>query len=208
MILLEAFVIVGTIATAASGALLGVRKQLDFFGVLMLSLTTAIGGGVLRDVLIGNTPPVAFREPIYMTISTITAIGVLVFYKFFLRWENILLFFDAIGLGAFTAIGANIALQQSNPSPFIAVTLGVVTGIGGGIIRDIFVQEIPLVFRKEIYALASIAGALVLVYARNLFSGGISVLICFIVTLVIRLLSIYYNLNLPVRKGNSKQLNQ
>lgn len=198
MVLLNIFLFVGIIAAAISGALLGVKKQLDFFGIIVLGVATALGGGVLRDILIGFTPPVAFRQPVYTLVSAGAAILVMFFPKKFSGRKNIIMYFDAIGLGVFTAVGADIALQQSVSSIFIGVTVGVITGVGGGIIRDIFAQEIPLIFKKEVYATASIAGALALAYTRHFAGGMIPLYVCFVTTVVIRLTALYFGIHQPV----------
>lgn len=170
---------------------------MDFFGIIVLGISTALGGGILRDILIGNLPPVALREPLHMGLSAAAAILVMFFPKRFARPASLLLFFDAVGLAVFTAVGTRIAMDQVVTSTFIAVTVGVITGVGGGILRDLFAQEIPLVFRKEIYATASIIGALGLVYSRPYFGSGsmAPLYICFGVTLLVRLLTLYFGIN-------------
>jgi len=198
MIVLDVFGIIGTIAFAVSGALLGIQKKLDIFGVLMLSVTTAVGGGILRDVLIGNTPPLAFRDPTFVLISIVSAIAVCVVYRHMNKFNNIIQIWDAIGLGAFTAAGANMAIQYELNTLFIMIVLGATTGIGGGVIRDLFAQEIPFVFRKEIYAVASIAGAACLYYTQSVLPGTAPMYLCFFVTVVIRILSVKYDIHLPV----------
>ncbi len=201
MLLLNIFLFVGIIAAAISGALLGVRKQLDFFGIIVLAIATALGGGIMRDILIGYTPPVAFRQPVYILVGAAAALLVMFFPGKFSRWPNAILFFDAIGLGVFTAVGANIALQQNVSSTFIAITIGVITGAGGGVVRDLFAQEIPLIFKKEVYATASAIGAITLVYARDFWPGMIPLYICFGTTLSIRLIALYFGIHRPARIG-------
>ncbi len=195
--ILEVFIYIGIIAAAISGALLGTRKKMDFFGIIVLGISTALGGGMIRDILIGAFPPIALRQPIYTVISIIAAVLVMFFPKKFSDRTNFILFFDAIGLGVFTAVGVNIALEQTVTSTFIAVTIGVISGIGGGIVRDIFAQEIPLIFRSEIYATASIAGAVAQVYSRHFIGGMIPLYICFVTTVVIRLIALYFGIHQP-----------
>ena len=149
MFLFTIFELSGIVAFACAGALLGVKKGLDFFGVIMLSVTTALGGGIVRDIIIGNTPPVSFQKPIFFIISAVSAVAVIALYNILNRLHNIILIVDAIGLGVFTAIGASIAIKHGIEAPFIVVSLGLITGIGGSIIRDVFVKEIPYVFRKR-----------------------------------------------------------
>jgi uncharacterized membrane protein YeiH len=198
MLLINFFEYAGTAAFAISGALLGCKKQLDYFGIIVLAILTAIGGGLIRDVFIGNCPPNALLHPIYINISIIAAIVTILFHHKFSYLGNIILLFDALGLGAFTALGSNMALQHQMMQPLIVITLGFLTGVGGGIIRDICANEIPLVFQKEIYALASIVGALIFYYAHLFLAGIHPLYICFAVTFIVRLLAIIYSLHLPV----------
>lgn len=198
MTLLDFFVIIGTVASAISGALMGVRKHLDFFGIIVLGITTALGGGIIRDISLGITPPKALLDPKLILFSVAATGLVMSFPKKFTREAEKIAIFDAIGLAAYTAVGANIALHQATTSTFLVVAIGVITGVGGGIIRDMFVQEIPLVFKKEIYATASILGALSLILAQWLLGGIAPLYIAFFVTLALRLGSIYLDLHLPV----------
>lgn len=204
MILLNLFIFIGIIASAISGALLGVRKQFDFFGIIVLGIATALGGGIIRDILIGYTPPVAFRQPVYVFAATVAALTVMFFHRKFVSRSNAILFFDAIGLAVFTAVGSNIALQQEISSTFIAVTIGVITGVGGGILRDMLAQEIPLIFKKEVYATASAAGALALAYSRHFLEGMTPLYICFSVTLAIRMAAVYFGIHTPGQGGKEK----
>ena len=197
MFLFTVFELSGIVAFALSGALLGMKKGLDFFGVIMLSVTTALGGGIVRDIIIGNTPPVSFQKPIYFVISAISAVVVLILYEKLYRLQNIIVIVDAIGLGVFTAIGANIAVQHGIEAPFIVVSLAMTTGIGGSIIRDVFVKEVPYVFRKEVYAVASIIGGIIFVNARHFFDGNMPLYLSAAVTIIIRLIAIYLHIDLP-----------
>lgn len=201
MLLLSIFEIIGTVAFAISGALIGVSKQLDIFGVIILSITTAVGGGIFRDILIGEIPPVSFRNPMFCLISMVAALVTCYFYKKIIHFKNIILICDAIGLGVFTALGANAAFSSNMDKPFIVISMGVITGIGGGILRDVFVKDIPFVFKKEIYAVASILGALSMYFVYTYFSHFISLYVCFFVTFTIRIVSIKHKLNLPKAKG-------
>lgn len=163
----------------------------------MLSATTAVGGGIIRDTLIGNTPPMAFRDPSFAVISIISAIAVCIAYNKISRFKNTIQFFDAIGLGAFTATGASLAMHNNLNTLFIMVVLGFTTGVGGGVLRDIFVKEIPYVFRKEVYAVASIIGAAGLYLIQPFMPENFSLYFCFLVTAGIRLICIKYDLHLP-----------
>lgn len=205
MILINILEIIGTIAFAISGALIGTKKELDLFGVVFLAITTSVGGGVFRDVIIGNTPPVAFVKPLYCIISIGSGVAVFIFYKKIITLRNIILITDAIGLGVFTAIGSNTALTYDFNKPFIVIAMGLITGVGGGILRDVFVKDIPFVFRKEIYAVASILGALVLYFSYNYVPNVAALYICFIVTFIIRVLAIIFKLNLPVLRMSEEE---
>lgn len=197
MIVWNTFEIIGTIAFAISGALIGIEKKLDIFGVIMLSVTTAVGGGIIRDTFIGNTPPLSFRDPSFTIISIISALAVCLAYSKISKFKNTILFFDAIGLGAFTATGASLAVQHNLNTLFIMIVLGLATGVGGGVLRDIFVQEIPYVFRKEVYAVASIIGGATFYYAQPFMTGNLPLYFCFVLTVGIRLYCIKFNINLP-----------
>ncbi len=152
--------VIGTVAFAVSGALTAVRKKLDIFGIVMLGFTTALGGGIIRDVLLGVIPPMAFRNPFYALLAVATSI--LMFFplirKYAARAEKYLLIMDTIGLAVFTVIGVRAGMMYENI--FLAMFVGMLTGVGGGVLRDLFVNEKPYIFVKHFYACASIVGAL------------------------------------------------
>ncbi len=161
------FEMIGAVAFAVSGAALGIRKGMDLFGVAMMGMTTAVGGGILRDVMLGQTPPVALRDPMQALVAI--AVSVLVFYIWRRKAdihnkyaEAVLLVADSIGLGIFSAHGAAIAIQAGcGTNWFLVLFLGTVTGVGGGVLRDVCCMERPYIFTKHIYACASLAGAAV-----------------------------------------------
>lgn len=159
--------LLGTFVFAISGALSGVRKRLDLFGVLVLSCVAATTGGILRDVIIGATPPSALDDWRYPTVSILA--GILTFYRCTAvdKLRAPLLYFDAAGLGLFCAAGTTKALAFGL-SPWAAVVLGMLTGIGGGIARDVLMSEVPAVFQGDIYALAALAGATLVVVGSEL----------------------------------------
>ncbi|MBP2652315.1 MAG: hypothetical protein H6Q74_3140 [Firmicutes bacterium] len=196
--------IVGVIAFAVSGALTGIQKKLDIFGVLVLAITTAVGGGILRDVIIGNTPPLTFRDPTFFMISLVTTIGVCFTYRWLDKFKYTIQIFDAIGLGAFTATSANLAIQYNLNTLFIVTMVAVITGIGGGVMRDLFVKEIPYVFRQEIYAIATIVGAVAFYYSQFYFTGSMPLYLCFGLTTGLRLCGIKYCWNFPVLGSHLK----
>ena len=198
MDVLNLFAVIGTIAFAAAGALVGIQKQLDVFGVFMLALCTAVGGGIIRDVCIGITPPTAVVYPMFTIISLVTALIACFGYQWLTKFNKVLLVCDAIGLGAFTAAGANMAFIYEYNRLFMTVMMAVLSGVGGGIIRDVFVGHIPFVFQKEVYAVASIIGAICFFYTKPLLAGNGSMYLCFVVTVGIRMISMHYNINLPI----------
>ncbi len=147
----------GTAAFAISGALAALNKRLDVFGVLVLAFVTAIGGGTIRDIMIGTTPVAWMQDRQAITVIVTAYIITLVFRKYLLRLPRTLAIFDAIGLGFATVVGLQRGLEVGL-GPFVCIALGMVTGCFGGVIRDVLLNEIPLVFRKDIYASASLAG--------------------------------------------------
>lgn len=200
MTLIQAFVYLGTIAFGVSGALLGIRKQLDLFGVLLLCLTTALGGGVIRDIMIGNIPPVNLVDPQYFLVSIAAGLMTILFYDKITQLTHSIMLFDAIGLGVFTAVGANTALSHDYHQPFLVIAMGLVTGIGGGVMRDVFAKEIPFVFRKEIYGIASIAGSITLLLTYDFIPPVLSLYLCLITTFIVRVMAVKLEWNVPVIK--------
>lgn len=180
--------LIGTLAFAVSGALVAIEKELDYYGITFFAIITAVGGGIIRDMMINEPMPAALANPVYVLVSIAAAAAVIGFYRYIVPYTNVLLIFDAIGLGAFTAIGAEVAVSNGLNLPFVIITLALLTGTGGGILRDVFAQEIPLVFRKEIYAVASIIGAVCFIIIDR-YSGNhtIALYSCFAITLGIRL---------------------
>jgi uncharacterized membrane protein YeiH len=159
--------LVGTFVFALSGALVGVRHRLDLFGVLVLSFVAANGGGVMRDTMIGATPPAALQDWRYVAISI--AAGLLTFWRAgaIERWRNPVQSLDAVGLGVFAVAGA-LKAQAFGLGPVGAMLLGMLTGIGGGMLRDVLVAQVPTVLKAELYAIAALAGAGVVVLGTAL----------------------------------------
>jgi uncharacterized membrane protein YeiH len=147
----------GTAAFAISGALAALNKRLDVFGVLVLTFATAVGGGTVRDIMIGNTPVAWMKDQQAVSVVFGSYLLTLVFRRYLLRLPRILSIFDAVGLGFATVVGLQRGLE-AGLSPSVCVALGMVTGCFGGVLRDVLLNEIPLVFRKDIYASASLAG--------------------------------------------------
>ena len=205
---MELFILVielaGTMAFAASGAMTGMKKNMDIFGICILALTTAVGGGVIRDLILGNTPPNTFRNPVYATVAIITALVLFLPWvrRFLMRDQRLydlsMLILDTAGLGIFTVVGMRIA-YATTPSPtlFLLVFVGVITGVGGGVIRDMMAGDTPYIFVKHIYACASLAGALVCAALWNGAGEMAAMAVGMTVVIVIRLLSAHYRWNLP-----------
>lgn len=159
--------LVGTFVFALSGALVGVRQRLDLFGVLVLSFVAACGGGLMRDAMIGATPPAALQDWRYVAISV--AAGLLTFWRAAAieRWRNPVQQMDALGLGVFAVAGA-LKAQAFGLGPVGAMLLGMLTGVGGGMLRDVLVAQVPAVLKAELYAVAALAGAGVVVLGSAL----------------------------------------
>jgi uncharacterized membrane protein YeiH len=200
--------LIGTFVFALSGAVIGVKRRLDIFGVLVLSFAAASAGGITRDLLIGSVPPSAIRDWRYVAASVLG--GLLIFIWFprsqrSSRVRNFVLLFDAAGLGLFAVTGTQKALGYGL-NPVMAALLGMLTGIGGGMMRDVLVAEIPNVLRSDLYAVAALAGAVVVVIGHQFdiaptlvaVSGA---LICF----GLRLLAIRRRWQLPVAHAASEE---
>ena len=199
--------LIGTVAFAASGAMIGLKKEMDVFGVCILGLTTAVGGGILRDLVLGLTPPMAFRDP------TAALVALVVSAVFFLRraravlersprlYDLLLFWMDSVGLGAFTVVGVQIAMDYAGqPTLFLLVFVGVVTGVGGGVLRDLMAQQVPYIFVKHVYACASLAGA-VLCAGLWGWTGRVSAMLAGLGAVVlIRWLAAHFRWNLPRAK--------
>jgi len=189
--------LVGTAAFAASGAWVGVRKHMDMFGVLVLGAVTAVGGGTLRDLLLGDIPPFSLKDESYIYIAIAVSLVVFVNRERFKRFEKPLLYFDAIGLGTFVVIGTQKALDF-HITLLGAVLMGVMTGTAGGIMRDVLANQVPLILRREIYASACIAGGTLLVVLEQLGTDRpAAALLAAGTVIVVRLLAIHYDWSLP-----------
>lgn len=197
MFLLSYFEIIGTIAFAISGAVTGIEKKLDIFGITILAIITSVGGGVFRDIMIGNTPPTAFVDPTSSVVSIFTAFVVFFFYEKMKKFKIIIMISDALGLGVFTAIGCRTAMIHGASNAFLVITMGLSTGVGGGMVRDILVKNVPFVLSREVYAIASIIGAFAFYSFYGYLPEMISLYLCCGITFIIRILSVIYKINLP-----------
>lgn len=198
-VLLGTLFTLGITVEAMTGALAAGRHKMDLFGVMFIALVTAIGGGSIRDVLLGHYPLTWVKTPEFIVLICVTAILTTKIPKKLFRFEKLFLSLDALGLVVFTIIGAKVALSMGYGF-VIAITAGCITGIFGGILRDIFCNQIPLVFQKELYAGVSIIAAslyYVLVEVVQFDKLG-SVLVVLLVGTIMRLFAIRYRLDLPI----------
>jgi len=207
--------ILGTIAFAISGAMIGIDRELDLFGVIFMGCVTACGGGILRDMILGQTPPQSFINAVYLTSSAISATLVFLFTwrrhkrlsslqgkNAALNFDNILNVIDAAGLGIFSVIGVQNTINAGyGDNAFFCVFLGACTGVGGGMLRDMMSNATPAIFRKHIYALASIIGALVYYYLMPL-SRGAAIVVTVILVIILRVLASHYRWSLPKLKAD------
>lgn len=194
----------GTFVFALSGAMAGVKRKLDLFGVLVLSFVAANTGGIIRDILIGATPPGAISDWRYLGVSL--AAGIITFYfssAIIQRWNPVLLF-DAAGLALFAVSGAHKALVYGL-NPVMATLLGMLTGIGGGMARDVLLAEIPTVLRSDLYAVAALVGAAVVVIANMLqLPSGVAALVGAVLCFGLRVLAIRNGWQLPVARADRR----
>lgn len=192
---------IGTFAFAISGIRLASGKNIDLFGAFMVGMLTAVGGGTIRDLLLGITP-FWLTTSSYVIITTISLMIVIVFRKYLVKLNETVFLFDAIGLGFFTVVGMEKALALNFPF-WVAITMGVVTGSFGGLLRDICINEIPLIFRKDIYAMACVVGGLVYGALNLLGVNSIAVESITVLTVIAaRLIAVKYHISLPILKGH------
>ncbi|MGN0316494.1 MAG: trimeric intracellular cation channel family protein [Lachnospira sp.] len=199
--------ILGTIAFSVSGAIEAMKKNMDLLGVLVLGLVTAVGGGILRDMIMGELPPAAFRNPRNVIIAIVAAflafiVGAVASKKKKSShkniWNQILLISDAVGLGAFTILGIRCVHEQYGyNNPALLLFVGVITGVGGGLIRDIFAGNVPYIFRKHIYATASLAGAAAYLCLEKTGYIDLATAISLLIVLLVRLFAARFQWNLP-----------
>ncbi|MFZ2290271.1 MAG: trimeric intracellular cation channel family protein [Halopseudomonas yangmingensis] len=188
----------GVAVFAITGALMAGRKSMDLFGVLVIALITALGGGTLRDAILDRNPVSWIGNDLYILVATLAALGTVLWVRFTRPiHETGLLVADALGLAVFSVMGTQIAMQYEVPIS-AAVIMGVMTGVAGGVMRDIICNEIPLIFQQEIYATACIAGSLTWIGLSQLHTpSDLDVLVAMAVVLVIRLAAIRWKLALP-----------
>lgn len=195
--------LIGIVAFSVSGAVSAFRKHMDLFGIIILGACTALGGGTLRDIMLGITPPAMFKNPVYAAVAALASLAVFIPQVRRLiggnrAYEIVMLVMDSLGLGVFTVVGIQTALEKNGDyAPFLLVCVGVLTGVGGGVLRDVLTGERPYVFVKHFYACASLIGAVLCVFFRKYtgltaasFVGGSAVV-------ALRLLAAVFRWKLP-----------
>ena len=164
--------LIGIVAFSVSGAVSAFRKHMDLFGIIILGACTALGGGALRDIMLGITPPAMFKNPVYAAVAALASLAVFIPQVRRLiggnrAYEIVMLVMDSLGLGVFTVVGIQTALEKNGDyAPFLLVCVGVLTGVGGGVLRDVLAGERPYVFVKHFYACASLIGAVLCVFQK------------------------------------------
>ena len=195
--------LIGTVAFAVSGAAVGIRKEMDIFGVCILGSATAVGGGILRDLMLGLTPPMAFRDPVWLIVGLVTS--VLVFVPALRRpavrnkraSDLVMLVSDAVGMGVFAATAILLAQRSGQHSVWLMAFVAMLTGTGGGVLRDVLAGEVPGVFRRHVYVSAVIAGAALFLLIQPLLPEAAAVLVSVAATVTLRCLAAHYRWNLP-----------
>lgn len=195
--LFSTFDILGTISFAISGALAAMTRKLDLFGIFIIAFVTATGGGTVRDILIGNNPVMWMENTFYIYLICIVTFLAIVFRRKINHLKTSLFLFDTIGLGVFTITGVEAGIENGL-DPIISIALGAITGTFGGVIRDILCNEIPVIFRKEIYATACIIGALGYVILYDLgVNNDVIYVVTSLIVISIRLVVVKFKIALP-----------
>lgn len=199
--------LIGTVAFASSGAMIAIEKKMDIFGVNVLGATTAVGGGIMRDIILGLTPPEAFSHPVYVLVAALTStiLFVIAYAKptaFESRvktdyYDKLMFWCDTAGLGIFTVVGIQAAVRAvGGENVFFFVFIGTLTGVGGGVLRDIMAGETPYILVKHIYACAAIAGGIVCVVGRTAFGEAYGTILGLAATVLLRFLAAHFRWNL------------
>ena len=203
--------LIGTVAFASAGAMIAVEKEMDVLGVCVLGMTTAVGGGMIRDLILGVNPPVMFKNPVYALVAIVFSLLVFVvaYYnhklresKLYVAYDRLMLICDSLGLAIFTVVGVNAAWNMEyETTTFLQIFVGVLTGVGGGVVRDIMAGNTPYIFVRHVYASASIIGAVVTIVLMNFFGEFVGMVAGAVAVFVIRILAAYFKWNLPrIRK--------
>ena len=199
--------LIGTVAFASSGAMIAIEKKMDIFGVNVRGATTAVGGGIMRDIILGLTPPGAFSHPVYVLVAALTStiLFVIAYAKptaFESRvktdyYDKLMFWCDTAGLGIFTVVGIQAAVRAvGGENVFFFVFIGTLTGVGGGVLRDIMAGETPYILVKHIYACAAIAGGIVCVVGRTAFGEAYGTILGLAATVLLRFLAAHFRWNL------------
>ena len=205
---------IGTVAFAISGSIIASKYGLDLFGVVLVGCVTAVCGGILRDTLLGRFPPAIFSNEFLLAVAALTSLAVFIIAylnaekieKLEKRIESTNNVFDAIGLAAFSVTGMEVAFGEGHgKNALLVISMGVITGIGGGIVRDILVDKIPYVLKKHIYALASITGCIIYYLLRQYVNKAVGLFVSLFIIVLIRLLAARYHWKLPRVRINGKK---
>lgn len=199
--------IIGVIAFAASGAMVGIKMNMDIFGIAVLGVVTSVGGGIIRDIVLGINPPKVFNNPVYVIVALLTSCAIFIVLFIFRKkksnnlkaiYDIAMLIMDTIGLGIFTVLGVKTGIQMGYVNQeFLLIFVGTITGVGGGLLRDVMADIPPAIFVKHIYACASIAGASVCAVLAHYLILEQAMIIGFMVILIIRFLAAHFHWNLP-----------
>ena len=206
------FEVFGTIAFAFSGAFVAIECRLDMFGIWCAAVVTATGGGMVRDIILGNTPPLLFRDPVYVALATGIAFLTALIYIRLMRsqWRHSILaiinILDAIGLAVFTIVGMCTAIFAGfGENAFLVCFVGVVTAVGGGVLRDLFAGRQPVIMQKDIYATASLIGSAAYYYLRPVMGSDPAAALAMSAIFIIRIWSVRRGINLPYARTKEKQ---
>lgn len=194
--------IIGAAAFAISGAMVAISKDFDMFGIIFTGITTATGGGVIRDIILNRGTPVMFSDPVYCIVAA--SCSAMLFFPFVRKLlknkyahDAVFIVADSLGLAIFTAATVLYCINIGETNKFLIVFVSVITGVGGGVLRDLFARDTPIIFRKYVYASASIVGALVSVFLADVINKELAVAIGFLVIVAIRIVSAKFKINLP-----------
>lgn len=201
--LLFSLEIVGTVAFAVSGAMVGLKREMDILGIAILGLVTAVGGGAIRDLVLGITPPNTFRNPVYAIVAI--AVSIVVFLPAVRRilnrihrlYDMLLFVMDSLGLGIFTVVGIRTACAAGHDGWFLLIFVGVITGVGGGILRDVLAGQTPYVFVKHFYACASLLGAVACVALHRTVGDTVAMMIGAALIVLLRFFAAHFHWELP-----------
>lgn len=191
--------LIGIVAFSVSGAIVAFEEEMDIFGVVILGMITSIGGGLIRDLILGITPPTCFIKPVYALLAIVVALICFIkpVRKRLSNNSTILIITDSLGLGVFVVVGATAATNLYPNNPFLILFISVLTGCGGSILRDIFANRKPAIFVKYFYATAALLGAIMFVVCYRLFNVNVATISGSIFTCVLRLLAAKYHWKLP-----------